>query len=128
MIWNIVLNAEVVLWVKVGEDFLEWLRQEVRDPYVASIDPYRDICLKADMQQLWVAELKRVEVGLRTRIEESIVKEKQLPRDPQVRVRVLGELVDSRLQDHLQASKLTELKVALELALESGAIVSVLGD
>jgi hypothetical protein len=128
MVWNVIVNDQILLWIELHEDFLAWLHQEAHDSAVTSLDPYRDTELGAANQQRWLAELKRLEAELRTRMEERLVKEKHLPHDPQVRAQVLQALVERGLRHDPHAGKLIELIAACELALENNAAISVRGD
>jgi hypothetical protein len=128
MVWNIVLEGHVILWVEVTEGFLEWLRPSVRDALVAGIDPYADSVLTAEMQQRWLDELKRIETELQIQASTRIALKKPLPRVPAVRSTVQKTLVERELRNHPQAQKVSELRATLELALESGSTISALGD
>lgn len=128
MVWNIELRGDVLLWVEVREDFLEWLRRHVRDPAVAAMDPYGDTVLDQAMQERWRDELGRVASDLKAEARARVTASQRLPQDREAAGRVLDQLADRELRRTPFWERLTELKSAIELSIETRSTIRAIGD
>jgi hypothetical protein len=128
MDWIAQHGGEVMVHLTLPAEFLEWLSTRTRDPAVTQLDPYRDAVLDAGLQSHWLRVMR--EVG-----EQSIAERRRhheehshLPRAPDARTAILGQLLaqDGARDPHHRT--LGDLCALLEIALESGASIRVVGD
>ena len=128
MDWSAQHGGEVLVRLTLPAEFLEWLSTRTRDPVVTLLDPYRDAVLDAGLQSHWLRVLREVgeqSIADRRRHHEA---HSHLPRAPDARAAVLGHLLAQDVARDPHHRTLGDLRALLEIALESGASIRIVGD
>jgi hypothetical protein len=128
MLWELVSEGKVLLSIRVDHEFLDWLRARVSDHAVAQLDPFRDTTLNRQLQERWLTALRVVRQALDADIKAPIERRPRLPSNPDSRELIVQKLVKRELDRHPWWSLLNELITALELSVESGAVIRAFGD
>ena len=128
MQWELITEGQIVLSVRVDHELLDWLRPCISDYAVAQLDPFRDTVLDGVTQQRWLKALGEARDALCTNLRASVELGQRLPTDPQARERIVRQLVNRDYGRLPWAGILDELTALLELAVDSGGAIRVLGD
>lgn len=118
----------MVLALGIEDSFFEWLRARTRDSTVSQIDAFSDVTLDRAMQERWLRALQQVEDDYKTQLEAEAGKTSRLPKDSAARAQVLANLVREAVRRQPMMTVLAQLKAAIELSRENGAIIRAWGD
>lgn len=115
--------------VVVSDSWLVRAQAEAPDNAVlARIDPYGDTTLdRTDLLTL-LEGLEALQVQSREAMMSEVIRSGRLPRDPEVRAKLVASLVDKRLAAEPFQKSLDDLFILVELAIETGTAVHIIGD
>ncbi|MEQ8467756.1 hypothetical protein [Coleofasciculus sp. E1-EBD-02] len=128
MIWLAKSGSETPLQLEVGDDMLEWLKDQIDSYAIEQIDLYGDTVLDRKDQSQILKSLNFVFSQWSESLRKKYTTSTVLPRNPDVRECILKDLISKELRKHPYFQNLMELEAFLELSLELGFTVYAVGN
>lgn len=128
MEWILRHGGDVFAHVETSDDFIDWLGALARPAPMAAIDPYRDVTLDCEAAARWLRALCAIRDAAIASARAHHEAHSHLPRAAGAREEVLARLVEQTLARMPHQATLADLIALFEIAIDSGAPVTLVGD